>query len=71
VGDLKGLRSARVARSMRIINAVCEECRKHDYKKSIGCSSEIRRFCELFVRVHGLTIVHERHAQQRTSHRRS
>ena len=41
VGNLKGLRSSRVTRSMRIIYAICEECRQHGDQELVGCSSEL------------------------------
>ena len=41
VGNLKGLRSARVTRSIRIIFAICEECRKNSNEELVECSSEL------------------------------
>jgi len=41
VGNLKGLRSARVTRSMRIIYAICEECRRLENEELVGCSSQL------------------------------
>jgi len=38
VGELKGLRSARITKSFRIIFAVCEECRARKFQKLVGCS---------------------------------
>lgn len=41
VGNLKGLRSARVTRSMRIIYVICEECRQHGDQELVRCSSDL------------------------------
>src|SRR3972149_9185513 len=41
VGELKGLRSARITKSFRVIFAVCEECRTRNFQKLSGCSPEI------------------------------
>jgi mRNA-degrading endonuclease YafQ of YafQ-DinJ toxin-antitoxin module len=38
VGELKGLRSARVTKSFRFIFAICEECRAKKLEKVVGCS---------------------------------
>ena len=38
VGELKGLRSARITKSFRVIFAVCEECRARKFQKLVGCS---------------------------------
>lgn len=39
--NLKGLRSARVTRAIRIIYAICEECRRRGEEELAGCSSEL------------------------------
>ncbi len=41
VGNVKGLRSALVTRSMRIIFAICDECRQNCKKELVGYCSEI------------------------------
>ena len=41
VGELKGLRSARITKSFRIIFAVCEECRARKFQKLVGCSPAV------------------------------
>jgi len=41
VGELKGLRSARITKSFRIIFAVCEERRARKFQKLVGCSSDV------------------------------
>ena len=41
VGDLKGLRSARITKSFRVIYAVCEECRAKKSQALVGCSRSI------------------------------
>jgi len=41
VGELKGLRSARVTKSFRFIFSICEECRAKKLEKVVGCSSSI------------------------------
>ena len=38
VGELKGLRSARVTKSFRIIFTICEECRNRKFQNFVGCS---------------------------------
>lgn len=38
VGELKGLRSARITKSFRVIFSVCEECRAKKFQKLVGCS---------------------------------
>ncbi|OGW59288.1 MAG: hypothetical protein A2Y48_04200 [Nitrospirae bacterium RIFCSPLOW2_12_42_9] len=38
VGELKGLRSARITKSFRVIFTVCAECRAKKFQKSAGCS---------------------------------
>jgi mRNA-degrading endonuclease YafQ of YafQ-DinJ toxin-antitoxin module len=38
VGELKGLRSARLTKSFRIIFSVCEECRSRKFQNLVGCS---------------------------------
>jgi mRNA-degrading endonuclease YafQ of YafQ-DinJ toxin-antitoxin module len=40
VGELRGLRSARLTKSFRIIFAVCEECRGK-YRTVVGCAPEL------------------------------
>jgi mRNA-degrading endonuclease RelE of RelBE toxin-antitoxin system len=42
-GELKGLRSARVTKSFRVIFSVCEECRARKFQKLVGC---LPSFCE-------------------------
>jgi mRNA-degrading endonuclease YafQ of YafQ-DinJ toxin-antitoxin module len=39
VGELKGLRSARVTKSFRIIFTICEECRNRRFQNFVGCSN--------------------------------
>ncbi len=41
VGELKGLRSARVTKSFRIIFAICEECRNRKFQRLVGCSNTL------------------------------
>ena len=41
VGELKGLRSARLTKSFRIIFAICEECRARKTQSLVGCQAEI------------------------------
>jgi mRNA-degrading endonuclease YafQ of YafQ-DinJ toxin-antitoxin module len=41
VGELKGLRSARITKSFRVIFSVCEECRARKFQKHVGCSFSI------------------------------
>jgi mRNA-degrading endonuclease YafQ of YafQ-DinJ toxin-antitoxin module len=41
VGELKGLRSARITKSFRVIFSVCEECRARKFQKLVGCSLSI------------------------------
>jgi mRNA-degrading endonuclease YafQ of YafQ-DinJ toxin-antitoxin module len=41
VGELKGLRSARITKSFRVIFSVCEECRARKFQKFVGCSLSI------------------------------
>jgi len=41
VGELKGLRSARITKSFRVIFSICEECRARKFQKSAGCSLSI------------------------------
>jgi mRNA-degrading endonuclease YafQ of YafQ-DinJ toxin-antitoxin module len=41
VGELKGLRSARITKSFRVIFSVCEECRSKNLQKLVGCSPSI------------------------------
>ena len=38
VGQLKGLRSARLTKSFRIIFSICEECRARKFQNLVGCS---------------------------------
>jgi mRNA-degrading endonuclease YafQ of YafQ-DinJ toxin-antitoxin module len=38
VGELKGLRSARVTKSFRFIFSICEECRGRKFQRFVGCS---------------------------------
>jgi len=40
-GNLKGLRSARITRSIRIIYVICEECRNRGQEELVGCSLEL------------------------------
>ncbi|MBI4691784.1 MAG: hypothetical protein HY754_16205 [Nitrospirae bacterium] len=41
VGELKGLRSARITKSFRAIFSVCEECRAKRFRKLVGCSPSL------------------------------
>jgi mRNA-degrading endonuclease YafQ of YafQ-DinJ toxin-antitoxin module len=41
IGELKGLRSARVTKLFRIIFSICEECRTKKFQKFVGCSPSI------------------------------
>ncbi|MDD5007147.1 MAG: hypothetical protein PHU49_13060 [Syntrophorhabdaceae bacterium] len=41
IGELKGLRSARITKSFRVIFSVCEECRARKFKSFVGCSQKI------------------------------
>jgi mRNA-degrading endonuclease YafQ of YafQ-DinJ toxin-antitoxin module len=41
VRNLKGLRSARATHSIRIIFAICEECRKNNNQELVDCNSEL------------------------------
>jgi Txe/YoeB family toxin of Txe-Axe toxin-antitoxin module len=41
VGELKGLRSARITKSSRVIFSICEECRARKFQKLVGCSASI------------------------------
>jgi len=41
VGELKGLRSARITKSFRVIFSICEECRARKFQKFVGCSLSI------------------------------
>jgi len=43
VGNLKGLRCARLTKSIRIIFAICEECRKRGWQELNGCSETLCR----------------------------
>ena len=45
LGELKGLRSARITQSLRIIFAVCEECHRRRWQKLVGCSTVL---CQTF-----------------------
>ncbi|MBI5740748.1 MAG: hypothetical protein HZA16_08500 [Nitrospirae bacterium] len=38
VGELKGLRSARITKSFRVIFSICEECRARKFQNLVGCS---------------------------------
>jgi len=41
VGELKGLRSARVTKSFRFIFSICKECRARKLQQVIGCLPSI------------------------------
>ncbi|MBI4823028.1 MAG: hypothetical protein HY805_02205 [Nitrospirae bacterium] len=41
VGELKGLRSARITKSFRAIFSVCEECMAKRFQKLVGCSPSL------------------------------
>jgi mRNA-degrading endonuclease YafQ of YafQ-DinJ toxin-antitoxin module len=41
VGELKGLRSARITKSFRVIFSICEECRTRKFQKLVGCLPSI------------------------------
>ena len=41
VGELRGLRSARITKSFRVIFSVCEECRARKFQNAVGCSLSI------------------------------
>lgn len=43
MGNLKGLRSARFTKSIRIIFAICEECQHRNWQDLVGCS---RTLCD-------------------------
>jgi mRNA-degrading endonuclease YafQ of YafQ-DinJ toxin-antitoxin module len=41
VGELKGMRSARITKSFRFIFSICEECRARKFQKLVGCSPQL------------------------------
>jgi len=41
VGELKGLRSARFSKSIRLIFSICEECRARKFQHLVGCVPEL------------------------------
>lgn len=41
VGELKGLRSARLTKSFRLIFSICEECRARKFQQLVGCAPEV------------------------------
>lgn len=47
VGELKGLRSARVTKSFRIIFVICEECRNRKFQNFVGCPAAICKGMDL------------------------
>jgi mRNA-degrading endonuclease RelE of RelBE toxin-antitoxin system len=47
VGELKGLRSARITKSFRVIFSICEECRTKKFQRFVGCSQTICREMDL------------------------
>lgn len=47
VGELKGLRSARITKSFRVVFVICEECRNRKFQKLTGCSSALCKEMDL------------------------
>ena len=45
LGELKGLRSARLTKSFRIIFVICEECKNRNFARYINCP---QKYCNSF-----------------------